>query len=369
MKNYYNFVLLLLVMLLTAGCEFDDYDYLEESDNYFDELNENALEFDEFLAITSSGFDSIRVDSNYCYEFEYYDSLTDECVFEVMCDEETDECERVDIIYDEFLLYLENKDYITQDFSISHHGSIEDIDLIVEFYINSNDNLELLMGSDIDEMSMSIWDEFSFLIPDSLRPDLRYFGIFTDGVDETLAYVSQRDYVENPHIWYLAVDYLDYTSQNKEEFYATLIHEFAHIFSLENSQLDYYYEYDCIYLTVDDWCFYENSYLNLFYEEFWKKELYEFHFNLVQELGSEEEAGYELYDSYPSYFVTQYAATNILEDFAESFMMYVLLSNNQIQNSPRVVSTQKIIFFNNFDELKEMRIQIRDNLEKLNKMN
>lgn len=380
-----------LILLIFSGCETQSYELSEEQGLLIESETESKIEgvltFNEFIEITSKGFEGVGVDENYCFEFEFYDSSTDECVFEIVCDEEFNEvkyktedetevfnelseCDRVDVIYDNFMEYLENQDYISADFSTHHHGTNENIDLINEFFINSDDTIELVKGEDINNIALSIWRDFSFLIPMNYREDLNYFGVFTDGVDETLAYVAQRDFIENPHIWYLAIDYEDFNSQSREEFYATLIHEFAHIFSLDNSQLDYFGdENTCIYLYIDEGCFYENSYLQLFYEQFWENGLYTEHLELVEQLGSQEEASYELFMKYEEDFVSEYAATNILEDFAESYMMYILFSYNQVKESSNTISKEKIMFFDQFTELRNLRVNIRNNLEKLSRTN
>ena len=56
--------------------------------------------------------------------------------------------------------------------------------------------------------------------------------------------------------------------------------------------------------------------------------------------------------------MTEYAATNPSEDFAESFMVFVLKE----KPTKSTIADQKILFFYDFPELVEMRDFIRSNL-------
>ena len=56
--------------------------------------------------------------------------------------------------------------------------------------------------------------------------------------------------------------------------------------------------------------------------------------------------------------MTEYAATNPSEDFAESFMVFVL-KEKPIKST---ITDQKILFFYDFPELVEIRDFIRSNL-------
>ena len=56
--------------------------------------------------------------------------------------------------------------------------------------------------------------------------------------------------------------------------------------------------------------------------------------------------------------MTDYAATNPDEDFAESYMLFVLKE----KPTKSTVADQKILFFYDFPELVEMRDVIRSNL-------
>ena len=339
-------ILLSFCLILFSGCSFDsEYQYEEE-----------VLSYKEFIEITNKGFDSIEIDEHLCYSFEYYDSSTDECILDVYCFEELGECERIDEIYASFEEYLEQQDYYSNS-DFHYHSLSEDEDLYNEFYITESDELEATLG-EWDIQTQQIWEEFSNLIPKEYRTNLRYYGTFTDGVEETLAYVSQRN-TEDPEIWYLAIDYQDHDITSKSDFTHTYIHEFAHILSFHEQEIDYYTHENCQTFQLIEGCLKDNSYMFSFYSSFWEGTLQSRFEELSNEYG-EEDAGYYLYEEFGSNeFISDYAATNVVEDFAESFTYYVLSSNSNIEQS-----SSKIQFFNQFEELKTLRLEIRKNLDK-----
>ena len=197
----------------------------------------------------------------------------------------------------------------------------------------------------------------------------------------------------------LEVDYLK----------GTLIHENAHIISLSSSQADndsIAYEELC----DDDWrcndneirrifaqkeaacapnfydgavgCLKEDSYLNLFFQEFWTDIYREYIYGGEQVISTDE-----FHQKYYDHFVSWYAATNPAEDFAESFTVFVLWNDEEIANHKKwckkegwnIISEpgwsywklceniyrdnsiweEKIRFFYDFPELVEMRDFIR----------
>ncbi|MGE5375564.1 MAG: hypothetical protein ACM3XO_10955 [Bacteroidota bacterium] len=66
----------------------------------------------------------------------------------------------------------------------------------------------------------------------------------------------------------------------------------------------------------------------------------------------------KFYGNHSKRFVDEYAATNINEDFAETFMYFALLPRPQGHTSIE----QKIRFFYNFPELVSLRRQMIQNI-------
>ena len=199
---------------------------------------------------------------------------------------------------------------------------------------------------------------------------------------------------------------------------STLIHENAHILSLGASQSDNNLIDDDEWCDGDEcnddkWriiyvqreaacapnyyagmCFNEDSYLNKFVQKFWTDIYREYIYG-----GYKTMSTYEFHQKYYDHFVSNYAATNPSEDFAESFTTFVLWDDETIDNYKRWCKTEydfggqadkgwnlvneqglsywykcekiyrdnsiweeKILFFYDFPELVEMRNFIRSNL-------
>ena len=152
--------------------------------------------------------------------------------------------------------------------------------------------------------------------------------------------------------WGLAVNIADVDSSDAEETrekIMTLLHEYAHILTLNDMQIDY----DMVlprqtckqqkrYLFPhgsSDVCAKQTSYLQAFVSRFWNSE----------------------HASNGNNFVTKYAATNPREDIAESFTNFIL------QRKPtdvKDIGDEKILFFYDYPELVSMRDRIRNDIAK-----
>lgn len=130
---------------------------------------------------------------------------------------------------------------------------------------------------------------------------------------------------------------------------ATLVHEHAHVFSYAESQFDPR-PTSCDTFEVAEGCVLPHAYLWAFYEQFWAG--YPDHPDLENVDG---DIAYEFYLQNEEDFVSDYAATNIGEDFAESFMTYVLEGDW----SPSTPTGAKLSFFDDYPELAELREQMR----------
>lgn len=179
--------------------------------------------------------------------------------------------------------------------------------------------------------------------------------IFTDGKDNDLAYVTIDD---NGKKWRVSIDIND-TFDKKGElsktFEKTIVHEMFHIISLNYEQMELY-KTKINTLEVDEGKTKEFSYLNSFYNKFWVP--------IKEERKDVDENDIDSVETYYSFnknnFVNSYAATNVVEDIAESFAYFVideLPSGNNIKD-------QKIKFFYRYNELVEIRNNIRDVLDK-----
>jgi len=138
----------------------------------------------------------------------------------------------------------------------------------------------------------------------------------------------------------------------------TMIHEFGHILTLNNTQIMDESNVKTSNYSTDEGTLKKNSYLNGFYQAFWK--------DIAKEYSIEDEEGYEEYDVDKLYsdkenqFVTDYAATNPAEDIAESFAYFVTKSKPSNDKG----ANAKINFFYDYPELVKMREEIRSAIGK-----
>ena len=239
-------------------------------------------------------------------------------------------------------------------------------DQIIDPVFEENIPQKLKKMRDNTSAHQNIWRYFAALIPNDQRTILEQFVISTDGQDEILASVYQSD--ESPEKWNLQVDIAD--SDNPQDLTFTLIHEFAHLLTLNPDQIepnlaifnapddpDVYYEESLssdTYFTYEG-CTLPGAYLNLFVEQYWI-DLY----NEWLEIDSiEDEDEYyvqldEFYARYHDQFVSDYAVTSPEEDIAESFAIFILEERPTVQDT----ASQKVRFFYQFPELVKLRRQI-----------
>lgn len=142
--------------------------------------------------------------------------------------------------------------------------------------------------------------------------------------------------------------FLDRDPEALGEYRRTVLHEFGHVLALQASQRD---ESETVRgtLVIDEGTLVPGAYLNLFFDRFWKPS----YPGRGPETTSDAE-GSALYQKSPGAFVTEYAATGPLEDFAESFAVFV--------TEPLPTGTglrdQKVRFFSGWPELVSLRDQV-----------
>lgn len=200
-----------------------------------------------------------------------------------------------------------------------------------------------------------LWDDIKKALSDELLADVDSFMVYTDGIDETLAFVNY--FGDRAERWYLAVDVQDsYSKQGlAEDFYFTMIHELGHVITLADEQVDY--NEPAVYGVYfeEDMSAKEDSYLNQFYHRFWK-DIYED--GLLSQLPENEKDASCFYFRHESEFPTEYGSTILTEDICEAFAYFVLY-DKPLGNT---IKEQKIRFFYEFEELVKIRKDIRKNL-------
>lgn len=154
---------------------------------------------------------------------------------------------------------------------------------------------------------LSYYDEFDALFPDRYTDTIDTYRLFSDGEGNTLAYV---DITDEEIIF--AMDFRD--SGNKAARYRTLIHEFAHIYSLPPEDFDS----DCTPQTSMD-CMLDDTLMADYTERFWSRYGDEWVENRYKSQYERD----AFYSHNINDFYVPYQAMNPKEDYAVTFTMFV----------------------------------------------
>jgi len=211
------------------------------------------------------------------------------------------------------------------------------------------------------QLYKELWNHSKKIIPAEYINKLSKFEINTDGIENVMAHVVPENTEASK--WRLALDIKDCVNGDgsyMEEFNNTVIHEFAHVITLNKEQmLPLRSDYSGTY-TVDEGSLTKESYLNKFYNKFWA-DIIDEHSDINNADYTEEESEektYEFYEKYEDKFVSDYAATNPAEDIAETYRCFV----TEDKPTGNTIKEQKILFLYEFKELVKYREDIRKNL-------
>ncbi len=190
-----------------------------------------------------------------------------------------------------------------------------------------------------------IWKEVVPLFPPEFLDKITKYQIITDGKDGLLAFVEKQWPADN---WTLGIDSTDSIQEDgsfHKDFKGTVVHEIAHIIALESGQMDS--EAQGTY-TVEEGRLKEEAYLNQYYQKFWSS----------MDSSYDEEHPERYYRGHPDEFVSEYAATNPVEDFAETFLYFV----EEDRPTGNTIRDQKILFMYEYPQLVEYRKSMREQL-------
>lgn len=207
-----------------------------------------------------------------------------------------------------------------------------------------------------------IWEYLQGLLPPAQMKWIDKFTIFTDGPGNWAAWVSEgRD--DDRSNWTLAMDVLD--SENPETLTYVLAHELGHLVTMNTDQAPqtdiylgwYQNEKFCASFASPIGCSNSDSYIYSFYTRFWTDILTEWQNDVDQVRVNSPEEHRALvdafYEKHPEQFVDYYAATNMYEDMAESFMYFML----NPKPTGKDIGDQKIRFYYDFSEMVALRQQ------------
>ena len=259
--------------------------------------------------------DDSVVESGVCFEGELYNEEEQICMLEVTCDS-PEECAAWG---DRVIKALENEYGPLDDYTVAD-GELIPEEIIYMYEIEDN-----RVPEDVEEDYLWQWQSFDWMTPDDRTTMIDMIEIFEG--NETNAYVKVAGGTS-------ATLGLNSDPFIPSETIQNSLHELAHLLSLTPEEVDYslYEKYCWTNYTEEGGCFYEDSYLYQFYGRFW---LLDF-----------EETG--------EYFLSEYATTHEQEDFAESFMYFVLYPRPE----GTTVAERKILFFYEFDEMITLRAEL-----------
>lgn len=197
-----------------------------------------------------------------------------------------------------------------------------------------------------DGLAQHVWETFRRVVtPGFAARVMAEYRVGDAPKSDTLAYVYQAD---DPDHWILAANLA--TSKEDPDLIATLVHEYAHILTLDGPQMTRNAA-TCPTLELSEGCAGDASYLWSFDEEFWSG-----YTGAPAVDNADSDVAYSFYLAHEEDFVSDYAATNVVEDVAESFMTFVL----EDRPSGDTVVARKLEFFWQHPELVAIRERIRD---------
>ncbi|MCU4671584.1 NADH:ubiquinone oxidoreductase subunit 4 (chain M) [Microbacterium fluvii] len=198
----------------------------------------------------------------------------------------------------------------------------------------------------------AVWDLFVLIAsPEFVAEEVVAFEVGDDPASDYSAYVMRHETKQQR--WVLAAN-LAYATAD-DELAATLIHEFAHMLSLGPDQVTR--DAMCATIWVNGGCMSPRSHILAFQHEFWDG------YGSAAPLPDDDDldAAWEFYEAHEDDFVTDYAAVNVSEDFAESFTAFVLEERPEAE--PEDLWNEKIDFFWTIPEYARIRDRIRADLE------
>lgn len=236
-------------------------------------------------------------------------------------------------------------------------GAITPTETMIQLYQVVDDKIvpsekgyaeELWMENPIKHTEM--WSLYKSITPSEELRWITEFEIY-DGEGEEFGYVTNLN--DDLRDWRLglAIDgaYSDDLNEDGELAH-TIIHEYFHVACLNSTQLDPDSE-NCDY-NPQEGCAIIGSYLDEFVDLFWADII-----NEHEKINPNNQNKLDkFYEKYKDRFVNDYAATNPVEDIAESFTYFVKTEKDSQVN---LIRDEKLKHFYNYPELVELREEIR----------
>ncbi|MFK7813088.1 MAG: putative zinc-binding metallopeptidase [Maribacter sp.] len=201
-----------------------------------------------------------------------------------------------------------------------------------------------------------IWELTKRIIPTNYLAKMSHFMIFVGEDNGTAGYVYETE--ANLSKWEMGIA-IDFAYEGgglnaDGELAHTIIHEFGHILTLDNTQVDSSVsENNCQNYFPGEGCAKKEAYINKLQARYWA-DIQDEHSNI----GENENELDSFYVKYQDRFVTDYASTNPAEDIAEVFATFVIRNGGVNGNT---ISEQKIQLMYDHPELIGLRNFIKGN--------
>lgn len=221
------------------------------------------------------------------------------------------------------------------------------IDKIRDYQVSGQD---VVYQNDVTR-HQELWSLTKDVVPQTHRNYMNEFMIYNGEVTGSAGYVYET--AQDLSTWQmgLAINYAD----DQNELLYTIIHEFGHILTLNNTQLDAATSQgNCNNYFPGEGCARAQAFINKLFNLGWADIWTEY-----QQAQGSETAMQNFYNQNRDRFVTNYAATNPGEDIAEVFATFVTMSTRPDGNT---IAERKILLMYDQPELVQLRDYIRNNL-------
>ncbi|HWL59687.1 MAG TPA: hypothetical protein VNQ48_02260 [Microbacteriaceae bacterium] len=196
-----------------------------------------------------------------------------------------------------------------------------------------------------------VWDLMAqIMTPERAVAAITTYKVGIDPDSERIAWVVAHQQAHDG--WILGVNLAK--AEDHTALIAALIHEYGHLIEFREGQVVQLAD-GCTTLILPEGCALPGGYLDAFFRAFWA----DYGGEAPDAANASVDEARRLYASRPDAFVSEYAALNITEDFAESFAAYVH-TDGEI---PADAYGGKLAFFDRFGETAQIRNEIRTRLD------
>ena len=212
---------------------------------------------------------------------------------------------------------------------------------------------QLVLPSSAPDQHEDYVDQLRVILPPRYRSHIDQFIVFRDHPRDLAAFVAVESDGRQTQ-WVYGVSAEEIKESPTSALSAELmVHEFAHIFTLDQVISSQAPLGSCHEYFDDSSCFPQGSYLAAFISEFWDDALLD-ELVMAAENQRPDRALKRLYNRWDSEFVTEYAATSPAEDFAESFAWYVL----GLDATKGTIAAEKIDFMSRYSDIRSYKSHI-----------